>query len=295
MYIMRYCLLIPLLETNGVSIQISHLNFFFLTLSIVLLAAAGYIINDINDIEPDKVNKPEKVIVGKYISAKSAEAIYMIINAVAIGLGIYISYSIKIQSVSISFVLVAGLLYFYSGTYKGQLILGNLMVSIFAAFVPILVLLFELPLLKAKYSFFISSEFNFNFLIAWFGFYALFAFLTNLIREIIKDIEDFEGDSAFGQNTLPVKFGAQIAKYVVIGLILITTILVIFILIRYLHNLFSTIYSIPFIIAPLLYLFWIAYSAKEKKNYSLASKVCKYIMVAGVIYILLVKFVILNH
>ena len=292
---MRYCLLIPLLETNGVSIQISHLNFFFLTLSIVLLAAAGYIINDINDVEPDKVNKPEKVIVGKNISAKSAEAIYMVINAVAIGLGIYISYSIKIQSVSISFVLVAGLLYFYSGTYKGQLILGNLMVSIFAAFVPILVLLFELPLLKAKYSFFISSNFNFNFLIAWFGFYALFAFLTNLIREIIKDIEDFEGDSAFGQNTLPVKFGAQIAKYVVISLITITTILVIYILFKYLHDIFTIVFAIPFIIGPLVYLWSIVFKAKEKKDYTWASKVSKYIMVAGVMYIFLVKFILLNH
>jgi len=292
---MRYCLLIPLLEANGINIQISHLNFFFLTFSIVLLAAAGYIINDINDVEPDKVNKPDKVIVGKNISAKSAEAIYMVINAVAIGLGVYIAYSIKIQSVSISFVLVAGLLYFYSGTYKGQIILGNLMVSIFAAFVPLLVLIFELPLLKAKYSFFISSTFNFNFLIAWFGFYALFAFLTNLMREIIKDIEDFEGDSAFGQNTLPVKFGTQIAKYVVLGLISITIALVIFILFKYLHNLFTIVYAIPLIITPLLYLFWIVYSAKEKKDYSWASKVCKYTMVAGVMYIILVKFILLNH
>ena len=219
----------------------------------------------------------------------------MVINAVAIGLGIYISYSIKIQSVSISFVLVAGLLYFYSGTYKGQLILGNLMVSIFAAFVPILVLLFELPLLKAKYSFFISSNFNFNFLIAWFGFYALFAFLTNLIREIIKDIEDFEGDSAFGQNTLPVKFGAQIAKYVVISLITITTILVIYILFKYLHDIFTIVFAIPFIIGPLVYLWSIVFKAKEKKDYTWASKVSKYIMVAGVMYIFLVKFILLNH
>jgi len=104
-------------------------------------------------------------------------------NIIAVIIGIYISYKIGIRSVSIVFLLVAGLLYFYSTTYKSQLVLGNLMVAFFAAVVPMMVILFELPLLSAKYKAFIGSSFNFNFIIGWFGFYSLFAFLVSLIAK----------------------------------------------------------------------------------------------------------------
>lgn len=285
----------PLLVSNGISVVISDFIFLLLVLSVVLLAAAGYIINDVYDVNSDLVNKPEKVIVTKYLGVRLAENIYLLLNFLAIGLGIYVSFSIGLRSVSMAFLLVAGLLYFYSTTYKSQLILGNLIVAFFASLVPLMVVLFELPLLKLKYRTFLEySSFNFNFIIGWFGFYALFAFLISLIREIIKDVEDFEGDTSIGQRTLPIAIGAKYSKVVIIGLLTILLSLAFYCLFKYLNNLISFAYIIPFVIIPLFYIGWIIAIAKSKEDYSRASLACKLVMLTGILYTLIVKFIILK-
>jgi 4-hydroxybenzoate polyprenyltransferase len=293
MVVLRFCILIPLLDTYGVNLQMTGFIFFLLVLSTIFLAAAGYSINDVYDVDSDKVNKPEKVIVGRYFTAQFAEYINILFNILAVIIGIYISYKIGIQSVSIVFLLVAGLLYFYSTTYKSQLVLGNLMVAFFAAVVPMMVVLFELPLLTAKYKTFISGSFNFNFLIAWFGFYSFFAFLISLIREIIKDMEDFEGDSAYGQKTLPVAFGMGVSKVVVVFLTGITFTFLVYLIIKYLFQLFALLYILPFVLTPLLIIGWLTIMAKEKKDYSTISHLCKMLMLAGILFALLVKYILL--
>jgi 4-hydroxybenzoate polyprenyltransferase len=288
-------LLKPLLISNGVNIVTTNLNFFLLTLSVVLLTAAGYIINDVNDVSSDMVNKPEKVIIGKYIGIRPAENIYLVLNFLAIGIGVYISFTIGLRSVSMAFLLVAGLLYFYSTTYKSQLILGNIIVAIFASLVPIMVVLFELPLLKMKYKTFLDySNFNFNFIIAWFGFYAIFAFIINLIREIIKDIEDFEGDRSYGYNTLPIAIGVKFSKLISFVLIAILLTLILYCLFIYLYNPVSIIYISIFIILPILFLIYKLAFANSKVDYSIASNICKLIMLAGVFYVLIVKLLVLK-
>lgn len=293
MIMLRFFLLIPLLEKYSLNVQMSAFLFFLLVISTVLLAAAGYIINDVYDVDADKVNKPERLIVGKYFSSRFAEYLSILLNIIAICIGIYISYQIGIRSVSIVFLLVAGLLYFYSTTYKSQLILGNLMVAFFAAIVPAMVVLFELPLLVAKYKTFISGYFNFNFLIGWFGYYSLFAFLVSLIREIVKDMEDFEGDEAYGQRTLPVAFGLKISKAVIVLLTLTTLIFLIYLVTKYLHQLFSLLYILPLIAAPLFFIGGMVMLAKEKKDYSVISLICKYLMLSGLFFSLLARYFIL--
>jgi 4-hydroxybenzoate polyprenyltransferase len=293
---MRYLLLLPLLRYDGMDLIMSNCNFILLVVSTVLLAAAGYIINDINDVDADKINKPEKVIVGRFIRIRTAENLHLILNAIAIAIGIYISFSIGIRSVSIAFVLVSGLLYFYSSTYKGQLILGNLMVAFFAAIVPFMVVLFELPLLKIKYKDFEGmGTLNFNYIIAWFGYYALFAFLISLVREIIKDIEDFEGDKAYGERTLPVVLGVRVSKGIVLSLIFLTLGLLLFCVVRYLKDPLSVAYIISCVAAPVAFIGWKILFAHEKKDYSKASLVCKLTMLTGIAYILIVKFVLLGN
>jgi 4-hydroxybenzoate polyprenyltransferase len=292
MYLLRYCLLLPLLVSYGLSSQLSNFIFFLLVLSTLLLAAAGYIINDLYDVDSDKINKPSKVIISNIFSSKFAENLNLVLNAIAIGIGIYISFKIGIRSVSMAFMLVAGLLYFYSSSYKGYLLFGNLIVCFFAALVPIMVLLFELPLLKVHYESFLTETFNFNFLIAWFGFYSLFAFLISLLRELIKDMEDFEGDSAYGQKTLPVTIGIKSSKIVSTFIILVTIVLIIYILSKYLYDPISCAYIISFVIMPLVYIGWILWFASEKKSYTIASAVCKMVMLTGILYSLLVRFVL---
>ena len=294
MFLLRYCLLFPLLEAKSISSLLSHFHFVLLVLATVLFSAAGYIINDVYDVDTDKVNKPEKIIVGKYISVKLAENLNLVFNIIAIGIGIYLSFALNLRFISILGVLIAGMLYFYSTTYKGVLLMGNIIIAIFSALVPFIILIAELPLLYSKYhAFIIPSGFNFNFLIAWFGYYSLFAFLISLIREIIKDMEDFEGDTSYGKHTLPVKYRIVVSKIVVSSLITIFVAFILYVLFKYLYNPITIVYASILVIAPIIYTAWLVFRATDKKNYAKASFTCKLIMVIGLLYVVLANAFIL--
>ncbi len=295
MYMLRFFVLIPLLESNGLNEQMGNFCFLLLALSTMLLAAAGYIINDLYDVDADMKNKPEKVVIGKSIKLRKAENLHLLLNAIAVAIGIYISYRIGLRSVSLSFLLVAGLLYFYSTTYKGQLVFGNILVAFFAALVPLMVVMFELPLLNAKYKLFLSPHFNFNYLLVWFIIYAVFAFLISFAREIVKDMEDFSGDAANGYNTLPVKCGMKFSKIVTISVLTVTAILVFYFLIVFIHDPVSLVYILPFIVLPLIYTGYFILKASGKNDYEKASLYLKLIMLAGIFYSPFVKFILLYH
>jgi 4-hydroxybenzoate polyprenyltransferase len=261
----------------------------------MLTAAAGYVINDVYDVDIDNVNRPDSVIVGNKIRLRTAENFYIFLIVIAVSLGIFISYSINLHSLSMLIPVVAGLLYFYSTTYKGQVVIGNLMVAFFSGIIPIIVLLFELPLLKLRYAAFLKdSGFNLNFLIAWFGYYAIFAFLISLLREIIKDVEDFEGDTAYGKKTIPVTFGVLVSKVVSLVILSIIVFFEIFIITKYLHDTATVFYASVSLFIPSIYIGISIFWAKEKKDYSKISKWCKMIMVAGIIYTLVARFLVLN-
>jgi 4-hydroxybenzoate polyprenyltransferase len=168
------------------------------------------------------------------------------------------------------------------------------MVSFFAALVPLMVLLFELPLLKAKYRIFENSGFNLNFLVIWFAIYALFAFLISFAREIVKDIQDIKGDSANAIRTLPVVYGIKISKFIVLIFLAAIVALLFYILIRFIHDPISLTYILPFILTPVIYTGWIVYKASGVKDYEKASLFCKITMLTGMLYSIIVKFVLLN-
>jgi 4-hydroxybenzoate polyprenyltransferase len=282
-----------MLEWAGMNIQLSSFNFFLLVLSTVILTAAGYIINDVNDVDADNINKPDKVIIGNYVSSKAAEYIYVFLNFIAIGLGIYVSYKIEVRFVSLAFMMVAALLYFYSTSYKGQLILGNIVVSAFAAIVPLMVLLFELPLLRKKYNAFelTSSDISLNPIIRWVAAFSVFAFLISLAREIVKDMEDIEGDSYCEIRTLPVAYGLKVSKISVFSILVIILLLVAYLVIFYLNDPISFFYITSFVILPLIYTTFLTLKAKEKTDYSKISYLCKLIMFTGIMYCVVVRFI----
>lgn len=292
---LRFFIMQPLLESNGFSLQMSNFLFFLLVFSTVLLAAAGYIINDVYDIDTDKINRPDKVIVGKSISIRAAENLYLILNTVAVGIGIYISFVIGLRFISLAFLLVAGLLYFYSTVYKSQFLLGNLIVAFFAALVPLMVMLFEGALLKVKFKFFEGSLSYYNYLIGWIGFYATFAFLISFAREIIKDMQDIKGDAQLGQKTLPVTFGLKVSKYIVLIILTLTSIIVFYILVCYLHDPVSLAYIVPLVLSPILYTGWVIFKASEKKDFERASTLCKLIMLTGIMYTLLARYILFGY
>lgn len=285
MAIFRWFVFVPLLKIDNFTPQLSDKLFILLVLATVLLAAAGYVINDYFDRKADLINRPGKVILGRILRRRAGMVWHFILTGSGILLGVYVAYSVGQLKLSIVFFLISGVLWFYSTTYKRQVLLGNVIVAILVAMVPLIILIFELPLLLDKYHFYLVSEpSEINLLIGWVIGYAIFAFLLTLIREIVKDLEDFEGDFAFGRQTIPIAWGPLTAKRIVLSLCIVTIILVLLVIYKFKWSVLSIIYGVVLVVIPLLFHTYLIARADEKKDYAQTSLLLKIIMLAGLIY-----------
>lgn len=295
-YLMRWSIIKPLLKVNQFELQFSELHFFFLVMATVLITAAGYVINDYFDTKTDLLNRPETVILGRSLNRRWAILLHIIFNTIGIGLGAYISFYIGLPILTLVFIMITGILWFYSTTYKRQFLIGNVIVAFLTALVPLMVLLFEIPLLREEYGLLmLELQANFNYIILWVTAFSFYAFILTLIREIIKDIEDFEGDSAYGRNTLPIVLGVTSSKIIIIFFILLTQFSLIYVYFRFLKYPITLLYFSVFLIIPLLILLYKIFVAKEKTDYHFASNLSKVIMFAGIIYALVANYLILQH
>jgi 4-hydroxybenzoate polyprenyltransferase len=300
--LMQYCIIQPILHVRGLELKLPLADFITLLFCTAMIGAAGYIINDYYNVQEDLINKPDKVIISKNISKKTAMLVYTILNILGIGLGMYISYRAGSVFYSVFFLLVAGMLWFYSTSYKSIILVGNLVVSLIVAFIPIIVLVFNYPYLVDYYREIILLNPELIRRTAHYIFaFAFFAFLTNLIREIVKDTEDFEGDKAYGINSLPVVFGITVSK--IISIFFILTELIVISLVFYKHLLFSfyekidfigLIYLILCIISPLIASVILIISANRQKNYTITSLLIKITFITGLGYCFIMRYNILN-
>jgi len=232
-------------------------------------------------------------LIDKSIHRRTAILIHVVLNTLGIGLGAYISFYIGIPILSLVFVFITGILWFYSTTYKRQFLIGNIIVAILTALVPLMVILFEIPLLNKTYgSLMIEMRLDFNLIVIWVSAFAFYAFLLTLIREIIKDVEDFEGDNAYGRQTLPIALGVLNTKIILVSLILLVLFSLVFAYIRFLTDNITLIYFVVFLLFPLLVLFYKIIIADNKKDYHFASSLSKIIMLAGIMYALVVNYII---
>jgi len=303
MVLMRYAVLAPLISKIGVilikgsgeeipmSIQFPWYDFVLLVAATVFITAGGYVINDYFDIKTDLINKG-KVIVGTKIPRRQAMMWHSIFNITGVAAGFYLSYKAGYIWLGTMFLVVSGLLYFYSTSYKRQFLIGNLIVALLTAMVPMLVVFYEWPALYKYYTINAIRLPQINFIIYWVGGFALFAFLTNLIREIIKDIEDFEGDTAYGRNTVPVVIGVLSSKIVSICLITLTIIMLYLIWHFFVNDTITLIYVTVMIVLPLLFVIFKLIKSNEKKQLHSASRIMKIVMITGVLYSVIVKVIL---
>lgn len=264
-----------------------NLSDFYLTLyliSTVLLAAGGYIINDIYDQNADIINKPNKVFVGKGISLSNAWFYYAITSIVGIGLGLYVCYVLDSVFNAVLCIATFSLLYLYSYYFQRIAIIGNLIISLL---IP--------SSMMALYVFEYGIENYNNGIIGFYQIlpYLFFAFLTNLMREIIKDIEDINGDYNMGFKTLPILIGKKRTRNVVLVLNVTLLMAIIFVMKIILQNeysnlLFAAVLVMVFIPSSiLLYHLW---SAKTKKEFHKVSQLLKIIMVLGILTMMFINF-----
>ena len=197
-------------------------QFLLLVLATLFIGAGGYVINDVLDIELDQVNKPGKQIIGRKISEVTGNKIHFNLTAVGIVFGLVFSYLSGNIFLAILFVIIPTALFYYSYKYKYLPAIGNLVVALLAAMVVMIYWLFEFYNLRSHADEFIDASLSFPQINRFVLAFAFFAFITTLIREIIKDIQDKEGDARFGCRTLPVIMKPGAIRYLLGAMILIT-------------------------------------------------------------------------
>jgi 4-hydroxybenzoate polyprenyltransferase len=288
--LIRYCIISPLLGQGNMELQLPGGLFAMLVVATVFTAAAGYVINDYFDRKIDRVNKPAAVIVGKFVYPRHAMAYHLFFSITGTILGIWVSYRAHVLYMSLIFFMVNGLLWFYSTTYKRQFLLGNFIVALLAAFVPFLVLLYELPLLARNY----GSQFTplAKYLLIWVLGFALFAFLINLIREFVKDAEDLEGDKVFGKRTIPVVWGITPTRWISAALLFVVILMLISTWYFYIPDGLSLIYFIFFLIIPILVAMGILLIKNSSGSFHQASLLLKFILITGLSYMIIVNIII---
>lgn len=303
MILMRYFIIEPLLSKMNVvlvsgigleesmKLQMPWYDFAILVLATVLITAGGYVINDYFDIKTDLINRGE-VLVGTKIPRRKAILWHSILNITGILSGFYVSLKAGYLWLGALFLLVSGLLYFYSASYKRQFLIGNLVVATLTAMVPMLVVIYEWPAIYRYYQ--VNAEITpkFDVILYWVGGFSLFAFLTTLTREIIKDIEDFEGDMAYGRNTIPVIIGVNSARIVAISLVLITAALLYLVWYFFINDWITFIYLTILIVFPLFSVIYRLTRDVNRRQVHGASNMMKIVMLTGILYSVVVKIIL---
>ncbi|OIP52788.1 MAG: prenyltransferase [Flavobacteriaceae bacterium CG2_30_34_30] len=282
--VIKYALFIPF----QIDTSLAPFEFYLLLIATICIAAAGNIINDIQDVAIDRINKPEKVLIGKKITEKTGYNYYLILNVIGVGIGFYLANSIGKPSFAALFIVFSALLYLYATYVKSIAIVGNLLVSFLVAMSIVVVGLFDLfPAITDTNRESLSNIFTI--LLA----YAFFAFLMTFIREIVKDMEDIDGDKNGGYQTLPILLGRKRTSKVVFFLTISSIVVLFFYMYTTLYReQLLLLYFLIFIVGPLIYVSIKVYAAEKKSEFKQLSAWLKLIMVFGIISLTLYPFLI---
>lgn len=236
---------------------------FILSASTILIAAAGYIINDYYDVKIDLINKPERVVIGKSITRRYAIFFHTALSFLGVALGLLINWKVG----AINFVC-AFLLWLYSNNLKRQPLIGNVVVSFLTGLsVFILVFLYEqlFPLVVA---------------------YSLFAFFMTLIREVVKDMEDVKGDNSFGCKTLPIVWGIRKTKLFLYAVTAVFSATVVWM--DFFQLGIPLVYFVPLLFLPMAVLMVRLVRADTKSQFYQLSQLSKVIMLLGIVSMIFV-------
>jgi 4-hydroxybenzoate polyprenyltransferase len=272
-YLIRYALIIPITESNS----LNDLQFFYLVLSTVFIAAAGYIINDYFDTQVDRLNK-RKVIIDNTIKRREAILWHFVLSGIGVFLGFFLGWRVGIFNLGFINLFCSSALWFYSTHFKRAYLSGNLLISLLAALVILIVPLYEIipkPMTNSENAFYIICG------------YAIFAFFTTFIREIVKDFEDTDGDRKMGYTTFAIvseKSAKNSIRFISALLILIIG-AVTAIQITY-EAYIAAVYVILAVEIPFLYFFIKLFKLNDKGGYHHLSQMIKLIMLTGTLSML---------
>ena len=296
--LIKFSLINPFIE----SFILSNTQFYLLVLATVFITASGYIINDIYDVATDTINKNPKRMIGKIIKSRNAISWYIFFNLIGLLLGLYIAYIVDKLAFGLIFLYCIFSLWHYSKHMKSSFLLGNLQVSFLTALSIFNVALFDI----------IPNGINktngelmiFKIILC----YTAFAFITTFIREIIKDMEDMEGDRKINAETLAITCGIKKTKWIALAFTILT-----FFGIAYFQyfqysvlcstflveasgwgvNKISVFYTF-FLQILFLFLGFKIYHSQVKTDFYFISQLCKLIMIVGILSVPLFTYLHLN-
>jgi len=288
--LLRYFVLKKIMNQNGIDFEFGNSLFNLVIISTLLIAAAGYIINDYFDVKTDMINHPDTVVLDRVIKRRWAIIFHIAFTFFGIVIGMYASLKAGYLRLSFFHFAAAILLWFYSTHLKKQLLVGNIAVSLLSASVAFLPLVFEMGMMQKSHPGFI---FDYT-LVVFYSFkiifiFSLFAFITGMAREIIKDMEDYKGDKATGGRTMPIVWGIRSSKLIACFCLIITAMLLSFVVYNTIKTervIFSiqNLYILFALILPLIILTFYTFQANNSKQFKRASLILKLIMLMGLCF-----------
>ena len=276
---------------------LSEKLFWFIVVSSVFIAAAGYIINDYFDLNIDRVNKPDKLVVEKIIKRRWAIIWHLALSFAGLVISTWVCVKLfdwhTLLAGTINLFCVIAL-WLYSTNYKRQLLIGNILISLLTAWTILILYVINTKswfmtkiMYDTKHNYDIASTKLFKYAVL----YAGFAFIISLIREVVKDMEDMEGDAKYGCKTMPIVWGIPSTKvFTAVWLIVAVAALVIIqVYALYLGWWWSAAYCVVTIIIPLLWILRKLYKAQVAKDYHQLSTAIKLVMLAGILSMVFFK------
>lgn len=288
-WVMNQWVAVPILERAAFGAQLPWYTLLLIGVATVLIAAGGYVVNDYFDVKIDRINRPDQLIVTRTVSREGAMHLSMALSGIGVVCGLAAAWLLRSTTLGVVFVLVPGLLWFYSSSYKRLFLIGNLTIALLSGLTPMLIALANIAQLRLRYAAILPYTTLEHDLYAWLGGFALFAFLLTWIREVIKDMQDQQGDRELECHSMPVVWGEVWTKVFVTLLFVLTLALIGYLwwaVLPFSHSWteLSTRYVVLGIVIPMLGAIWLLWSAKIPSDYKTCQQVVKLTMLLGMLY-----------
>lgn len=289
LYVMEKWVATPLLQLEQFGELMPWWVLTLLIVSVVGIAAGGYVINDYFDVKIDRINHPDNLVVTRIISRDAAMNLFYGLTAIGVIAGTVVAWWAHSWTLLFTYVVIPGLLWFYSASYKRMFLVGNLVVAFASAIVPLLVAIANADYLHHLYQNALAYSPIVGELYVWTGGFAIFAFLLTWVREIVKDIEDIEGDREMECRTLPIVWGDKVAKIIATILLVVIATLIVYILFAVLpfsHEWKSlpTRYVVFGLIVPILCSIVLLWAANNRTEYHRVQTIIKFAMFMGMLF-----------